>query len=129
MKRYIEQYSDLAEAFKELRDTRYPFYLVSHNAVLKDMQWRDLNAFFHSGICNLFAEKTGYTKEEAKRELQKRHALFVEADNHFEVESVGGMSYERLMRFIDDCQHTLITEFGVYADPNIHNIDTKKIKK
>ena len=123
MKFYIEQYSDLVDAFKHLREQFYPFFLITHNGKAPTLSRNELNAFFHAAIVPLFAERSGYTRKESKEELQKLHALVSDA-NGIEVESVSGMSYDRLLRFIDDCQGTLVKEFGVYADKN----DIEQIK-
>jgi len=80
----------------------------------------------------MFSEHTGYDRTEAKQELQKLHALIYEDESGFEVESISGMSYDRLVRFIEACSMTLVKQFGVYPDRNdievINLIKTKTIK-
>lgn len=65
-------------------------------------------------------------EKECKDDLLIRFACVIENTDSFEVERISGMSNSRLAKFIEDCQHFLISH-GVYIEERNHG-KTKIIK-
>jgi hypothetical protein len=134
--RNIQHPQDWHDAKNELEKLRYPYRLMaiaqrptSGNELEK---WRKQNSYFHRAICPTYAELSGLDEHEAKRDLQIRYACVIESADSFEVESIGGMSNERLGKFIQDCDRFLVMEYGHTADEllSLNKIGkTKTIKK
>jgi len=94
-------------------------------------KWKRMNSYVHRAIVPTYAEMGGLGEDEAKEDLQRRFACVVEYEDSYEVESIGGMSNERLSSFIESCTQFLVQNFGVIADEMLlSNINkTKSIKK
>ena len=91
-------------------------------------KWDNLNAHFHAGVVPAFCAYTGYNRKEGKEELQKMFALVVETEEYWEVESVSGMSLQRLSDFVLQCSSYISTSFGEWPTENVKP-KTKIIKK
>ena len=93
--------------------------------------WLKQNSYFHRAIVPTYAELTGQLEPHAKHELQIMFALISDNSDHYEVESISGMSEKRLAEFINNCTKHLIIEFGSIADESLQkNIGkSKKIEK
>ena len=131
---YISHPQDLADTAEELVNIRMPYYLnvvkTKPTFGTEKEKWNHLNSFFHRGIVPLYSGFSGLREDEAKRDLQTRFALVREHPDHYEVESVGGMSIERLMTFCEMCQTFLVQQFGAKANDLIeYNLKTKTVKK
>lgn len=124
----ITHQSDLNDALKELKGHRYPYYLTIQSGKALTKEWNELNAFFHVSVVPLFSSLTGYERHEAKEQLQILNALVEEHPDYYEVESISGMSYDRLVKFIESCQRIMMKSFGVCAI-GTPIVKTKKILK
>jgi len=125
---------DLTDAFSQLKEERIPFIILKQSTRPKTGKevdsWKRLNSLFHRGVVPTYSNLSGLGEDEAKQHLQQLFALYREHEDHYEVESVAGMSIERLNKFIDDCQGFLIQNYGARADEMlIANVKTKKIPK
>jgi len=128
MQFFIENSDQAERALRELRDHQFPYFITTESGRSDTKSWKELNAFFHSQIVPLFSEKTGYERSEAKEQLQILNALIEETPDYYLVESISGMSYDRLCKFNESCQRYLMKEFGVYAQGTVR-AKTKKILK
>jgi hypothetical protein len=99
----------------------YPYEVVIKTVREEDdPDWNKLNAFFHVGIVPKYSSLTGLTEKEAKEQLQIYFATIVDHKNYYEVESISGMSRERLYRFILSCNVHMIQQFGTSIDFRDH---------
>ena len=128
MQFFIEDQDQLEQALKQIRDHPFPYFLTTESGRSDTKSWKELNAFFHSAIVPLFSEKTGYERKEGKEQLQILNALIEETPDEYIVESVSGMSYDRLCKFNEACQRHLMKHFGVYAQGRVQ-AKTKTILK
>ena len=127
--------ADLQDFLSVIRDRKYPYYIEARDAKptkgTEFEEWKRLNAFFHADIVRLFSDKSGFFRDEAKEILQIRFALIEEHDDHYLVESVAGMSYDRLQQFTEQCMAFLRMTYGDAPDKYSSSFDekVKKIKK
>ena len=128
MQFFIENSDQREQALREIRDHPFPYFLTTESGRSDTKEWKDLNAFFHSQIVPLFSSLTGYERKEAKEQLQVMNALIEEHSDYYEVESISGMSYDRLCKFNEACQRWMRMNYGVYAQGKV-KAQTKKILK
>jgi hypothetical protein len=135
---YASHPQDVHDIATELKGFKLPYVLMKVSQRARDGtegdKWSRLNSFLHRGVIPVFSEITGYMEDEAKRMLQIRFALVEEREDDYLVESVGGMSANRLIKFIDDCQMFMVMNLGVKADEmltenRVKYLKTKIIKK
>ena len=124
----IEHQSDLNDALNEIRGQPYPYLLTTQSGKKPTQSWNELNAFFHTSVVTLFSSLTGYEKKESKEQLQILNALVEEHEDYYEVESISGMSYDRLIKFIESCQRWLMKNYGQCAMGK-PTLKTKRILK
>lgn len=130
MHKLITNTADLSDFWLLLKELDYPFYLVTKKAKQPGLNWNKTNAFFHRGIVSLYSSLTGLLEDEAKDELQIKFALVEEHETYYDVESIAGMSKERLVEFIQQCQVHIIKNFGTKANEIEQlKITTKRIRK
>jgi hypothetical protein len=137
MKKYhIGHRQDLYDAKTDLDGVPFPYVLMAvshrpHKGTDEYEKWLNSNSFFHRCIVPTFSELSGFGENEAKEELQKMFALVRDLDGEYEVESIAGMSLQRLVQFNENCQNFLIANYGEQADELLLlNVGkTKKIKK
>ena len=134
MKKHIKHKQDLKDAFDFLKEKKMPFVLTAHETrpdkgTSRDESWKRLNSLFHRGIVPTYSEVSGLREDEAKAHLQQLFACVYEQKDYYEVESIAGMSIERLNKLIDNCQQFLIQNFGVKADELLTINSTKRITK
>lgn len=135
MIKYVSHPSDKHEAKQQLDLLRYPYVLmaVSQRPTegTDEEKWKRLNSLFHRGVVPVYSRFSGLGEKEAKEDLQRMFALVVDGIDYWEVESIAGMSLQRLSEFIDNCQNFLVVNFGEKANELLlNNINkTKKIKK
>ena len=136
MRKYVAHPQDKYDAKHELDHVPYPYFLMAvrhkpEKGTSEYDKWLRSNSFFHRCIVPTFSELSGLGENEAKEELQKMFALVNDLPDSFEVESIAGMSLQRLTQFNENCQNFLIMNYGERADELLlNNIGkTKKIKK
>lgn len=132
MNRYIAHLSDLNDLMGELKEIKLPYYVLILRQKPTDgddkEKWKRLNSFFHRGVVPIYSHLSGLDEAEAKIDLQRMFATVREDEEHYIVESVGGMNLPRLMGFIEQCQTFLIKEFGVSANELIEMNRIKYLK-
>lgn len=133
-KRIISHPQEFHDAKYELGNLKYPYVLMA--SAVKPTKgsdeyetWLRTNSFFHRGIVPAYSEASGLDEKEAKEDLQQRFALVREHEYSYDVESISGMSLQRLLQFCDKCQQFLAMNFGIIVDEQILINKTKRIKK
>jgi len=126
---YIAHDQDLIDFVSFAKTQRKPFVVHVTQAQVKTRDWNDLNSFFHRTIVRVYSSLSGLLDDEAKEDLQIRFALMGERENEYDVESISGMSYNRLLEFVNKCEIFLMTQFGARADELLIENKLKTIKK
>lgn len=130
----ISHPQDLIDTFNRLKDVERPFMLqVIRSKPTEETElktWKRINSFFHRGIVPTYCDLSGLLEDEAKRDLQQRFATVEEHVDHYLVESIGGMSLQRLTSFVEQCQTFLIINYGERANDLInYHRKTKIVQK
>lgn len=133
---YVSHPQDRHDAKQQLDSVPFPYRLMTvtqkpHKGTDEYEKWLNSNSYFHRCIVPTFSNLSGLGENEAKEELQKMFALVRDLEDEHEVESISGMSLQRLVQFNENCQNFLIANYGEQADELLLlNIGkTKKIKK
>lgn len=151
---FINHPQDKKDAFDAL-DVPYPYKIIiqrlpatpTHSDEYEKR--RKLMAYFHRSIVSEYAMAEGVTEERAKIDLMLKFArigevvidevgeydvMWIDGDKtyvaeqgkRYWVESMGGMSNDRLSEVINNAKNYLFTQYGIFAKDYI-NTKTKKI--
>jgi hypothetical protein len=121
--------------FYDLRGKPTPYHLIHVRSKPSDAndlsKWKRLNSFFHRGIVPVYSNFSGLLETEAKADLQRMFACVEDNPDHYMVESISGMSLQRLAAFVEQCQTFLVSTFGAKADELIsyHRTELLKTKR
>lgn len=151
---FVNHPQDKKDAFDAI-DAPYPYKIIVQRLPVTPIhadeyeKRRKLMAYFHRSIVPEFSKAAGVSEVEAKAELQMKFCrvgeilvdetgefdvMWIDTDRyfiaeqgkHYWVESIAGMSNDRLSEVVNNVKDYILQQYGVFVKDYI-NTKTKKI--